>query len=150
MIETADGIASVVEQLNQRVQELEQRVAALEGHAENASPAQALGATSLEHEDKPVLAPKFAAVPPLQRSKPPATWRGFPTAEAPAGALTAVGKAVLGIAGAYLLRAIAESGTVPKSPVLVVAILAKLPRAGDIGSINEPCLQSQPISPSGC
>ncbi len=123
MIETADGIASVVEQLNHRVQELEQRVAALEDHAENASPAQALGATSLGQEDKPVLVPKFAAVPPLQRSKPPATWRGFPTAEAPAGALTAVGKAVLGIAGAYLLRAIAESGTVPKSPVLVVAIV---------------------------
>src|ERR1035441_9525785 len=36
--------------------------------------------------------------------------RAFPTAEAPAGAVTVVGKAVLGIAGAYLLRAIAESG----------------------------------------
>jgi len=30
MIETADGIASVVEQLNQRLRELEQRIFALE------------------------------------------------------------------------------------------------------------------------
>jgi hypothetical protein len=34
-----------------------------------------------------------------------------------------IGKAVLGIAGAYLLRAIAESGTVAQIPVLVVAVL---------------------------
>jgi len=34
-----------------------------------------------------------------------------------------VGKAVLGIAGAYLLRAIAESNSAPKLPVLFVAIL---------------------------
>jgi hypothetical protein len=34
-----------------------------------------------------------------------------------------VGKAVLGIAGAYLLRALAESPNVPKLPVLLVAIL---------------------------
>ena len=33
------------------------------------------------------------------------------------------GKAVLGIAGAYLLRAIAESGSIPKLPVLVLAIV---------------------------
>ena len=33
------------------------------------------------------------------------------------------GKAVLGIAGAYLLRAVAESGTVPQLPVLMVAIV---------------------------
>ena len=33
------------------------------------------------------------------------------------------GKAVLGIAGAYLLRAVAESGTVAKLPLLIVAIV---------------------------
>jgi hypothetical protein len=37
--------------------------------------------------------------------------------------VTVLGKAVLGIAGAYLLRAIAESGTVPRLPVLLVAIV---------------------------
>ena len=35
----------------------------------------------------------------------------------------AIGKAVLGIAGAYLLRAIAESGAVPRLPILVAAIV---------------------------
>jgi hypothetical protein len=34
-----------------------------------------------------------------------------------------LGKAVLGIAGAYLLRAIAESGVTPKLPILIVAIV---------------------------
>ena len=34
-----------------------------------------------------------------------------------------LGKAVMGIAGAYLLRAIAESGTIPKLPILIVAII---------------------------
>ena len=41
----------------------------------------------------------------------------------PTGAVPILGKAVLGIAGAYLLRAIAESGTIPKLPVLIVAIV---------------------------
>jgi len=41
----------------------------------------------------------------------------------PGGAVPILGKAVLGIAGAYLLRAIAESGSIPKLPVLMVAIV---------------------------
>src|ERR1017187_2149573 len=123
MIETADGIASVVEQLNQRLRELEQRIFALESRADDASPAHPVAAASQAQAKRPAAAPNVAAVPPLQRPKPPATWRGFPTAEAPAGAVTVVGKAVLGIAGAYLLRAIAESGAVPKLPVLMVAIV---------------------------
>jgi len=41
----------------------------------------------------------------------------------PGGAVPVLGKAVLGIAGAYLLRAIAELGTIPKLPVLLVAIV---------------------------
>jgi len=41
----------------------------------------------------------------------------------PAGIVPVVGKAVLGIAGAYLLRAVAESGTVPQLPVLLVAVV---------------------------
>ncbi len=47
----------------------------------------------------------------------------IPPAEVPGGTVPVLGKAVLGIAGAYLLRAIAESGTVPKLPVLMVAIV---------------------------
>lgn len=41
----------------------------------------------------------------------------------PSGAVAIVGRAVLGIAGAYLLRAVAESSIVPSSPVLFAAVL---------------------------
>lgn len=58
----------------------------------------------------------------IARPQPPAVWRGFPPAEIPGGAIPVLGKAVLGIAGAYLLRALAESGAIPKLPVLIVAI----------------------------
>jgi hypothetical protein len=40
-----------------------------------------------------------------------------------AGALPVFGRALLGIAGAYLLRAAAESGTIPQLPVLIAAIV---------------------------
>ena len=39
----------------------------------------------------------------------------------PSGALAAIGKGLLGIAGAYLLRALSESGTVPQLMVVVIA-----------------------------
>ncbi|MGC1451431.1 MAG: hypothetical protein WA830_15485 [Candidatus Sulfotelmatobacter sp.] len=100
-----DSVVSAVERLTEQVRELERRVAALEGHPEKLIPASE--------------SPDFA----LQRPRPPATWRGFPPAEVPGGAVPVLGKAVLGIAGAYLLRAIAESGAIPKLPVLIVAIV---------------------------
>jgi hypothetical protein len=105
MAQALYGVASDVEQLSERVRELERRVSALEGQPEKSTPASA----------QPNLA--------LQRPRPPATWRGFPPAEVPGGAVPVLGKAVLGIAGAYLLRAIAESGAVPKLPILIVAIV---------------------------
>ena len=40
----------------------------------------------------------------------------------PAGALTAIGKGLLGIAGAYILRALSESGTLPQLIVVIIAI----------------------------
>jgi len=46
-----------------------------------------------------------------------------PELESSARAFPTVGKAVLGFAGAFLLRALAESGSVPKLPVLIIAIL---------------------------
>jgi hypothetical protein len=106
MAQAVDGVASDVERLNARVLELERRVAALEGEPGTSRPA----------------APEVSDVVPEQ-SRPPATWRGFPPAEIPGGAIPVLGKAVLGIAGAYLLRAIAESGTIPKLPILIVAIV---------------------------
>ncbi len=97
--------ASDLERLNQRVHELERRVSALEGQANATIPA-------------PAEPPDYA----LQRPRPPATWYGFPPAAVPGG-VPVLGKAVLGIAGAYLLRAIAESGTIPKFPILIVALV---------------------------
>ena len=109
MAQALDGSASDVEQLTERLRDLERRVAVL------------------EHEpEKPTLAqPELAATAPtaLERPRPPATWRGFPAPEMPTGAVSVLGKAVLGIAGAYLLRAIAESGAIPKLPVFFVAAL---------------------------
>jgi len=107
MPQAVDTIASALEQLSEQLQSLERRVAALEGRAEYPSSAELASAQETT----------------LQRPRAPETWRGFPPVETPSGAVTIVGKAVLGIAGAYLLRAIAESGSVPKLPVLLVAIV---------------------------
>lgn len=67
--------------------------------------------------------PAATPLPSVWEGKtPPPTWKGFPRPETPAALFTVVGKAVLGMAGAYLLRALAESGTVPKAAVVTVAI----------------------------
>jgi hypothetical protein len=109
MAHVVDGVASDLEQLSQRVRELESRVSTLESQQE----------VRQEHStNAPSESPDFA----LQRPRPPATWRGFPPAQIPGGAVPILGKAVLGIAGAYLLRAIAESSSLPKLPILLVAI----------------------------
>jgi len=105
MAEALDGIASTVDQLNERVRELERRVSALEAPSASA-----------------VATPPESTSFALPRSRAPETWRGFPPASLPNGVLPVFGKAVLAIAGAYLLRAVAESGTIPRFPVLMLAI----------------------------
>jgi len=102
------GISSDVELLTERIRDLECRVAALEHPSEKTA--------------QPTLVGAALPIAALERPRPPATWRGFPPAEMPGGAVPVLGKAVLGIAGAYLLRAIAESGSISKFPVLMVAI----------------------------
>jgi len=106
MPQAVDNIALALEQLSEHVRTLESRIAALEGRSETSSGVQG---------DNSSIA--------LQRPSAPATWRGFPPLETPSGAVSILGKAVLGIAGAYLLRALAESSTIPKLPVLMLAIL---------------------------
>jgi len=105
MSQAVDNIALVLEELSEHVRSLERRVAALEAQQEHPLPS--------ETQD-----PSIA----LERPRPPATWLGFPPVETPSGVVPILGKAVLGIAGAYLLRAIAESSSVPKLPALFVAI----------------------------
>ena len=123
MIETVDGIASVVERLNERVRELERRVAELEGMATQARGAEMASAIPQEQAKQPTAATPVAGIRPVQQGQPPEPWKGAAAAETPAGVITVLGKAVLGIAGAYLLRAIAESGSAPKLAVLLVAIV---------------------------
>jgi hypothetical protein len=105
MAQTFDGIASDVEQLSERLLNLERRVSALESYQQKPSPA--------------VPEPTGTA---LQGSGSPATSEKLPLVGMPTGAVPILGKAVLAFAGAYLLRAIAESGAIPKLPMLMVAI----------------------------
>jgi len=103
MAQAFEGIASDVEQLSQRIQELERRVSTLESQPDIETPA----------------APASGNVP----HPAPEPGRGFPAPNLSAGVLPVFGQAVLGIAGAYLLRAVAESGAVPQLPVQMVAIV---------------------------
>jgi hypothetical protein len=99
MPQVLDGISSV-EQLSERVRELERRVAALEGQAHT-----------------PVY--RVAQGP----AEPAAVgWARF-SGLSSGGAFPVIGRSVLGFAGAFLLRAIAESTSFPKLPVLILAIL---------------------------
>jgi len=106
MPQAVDNIAFVLEQLSEQVRNLERRVAALEGQPQ-----------------KPDSTEPQTSSLKLERPRPPATWRGFPPVETPSGFVPIFGKAVLGIAGAYLLRALAESSSIPKFSVLFVAVL---------------------------
>jgi hypothetical protein len=105
MPQAVENVAFAIEQLAEQVRDLERRVAAIEGHETSFTTDLGAGSTA------------------LQRPRPPATWRGFPPLEISSGAVPTLGKAVLGIAGAYLLRALAKSTSVPQLPVLVLAIL---------------------------
>src|ERR1700757_2425188 len=105
MAQALYGVASDVEQLSERVRELERRVSALEDQPKK----------TITARSEPDFGP--------QRPHPPTVWRGFLPEQVPGGAVPVLGKAVLGIAGAYLLRAIAESGAIPTLPILILAIV---------------------------
>ena len=105
------------ETLNQfagRLEALERRVDALEHPGAVASEAVALEAS-----------PSQAAATSQTLSE--SVVHGEHTAEAAAGGVFSVlGRAMLGIAGAYLLRALAESSSLPKTAVAAVAIVYAL------------------------
>jgi hypothetical protein len=89
-----------LEKLTARVEDLERRTAALEHPSETVGPAPA---------------------DPASPVAPQPTAEAFPFAQ-DGGAFPVLGKAMLGIAGAYLLRAVAESGSFPKLAVVVLAL----------------------------
>ncbi|MGO9259578.1 MAG: hypothetical protein ACLQU1_25185 [Bryobacteraceae bacterium] len=91
------------EALEREVHELRQRVAFLEQH---------MGLSALSALSSEGAAPADAAVsaPANPAESVPQSASNHPLADVP-GALPIVGRALLGLAGAYLLRAITESGT---------------------------------------
>jgi hypothetical protein len=106
MKEAVDETASILKQLEESVRKLEIRISALEGQSQPQSP----GKLTIAHQ-------------PIEREQPRSPAIEFPCPDTPAAAVSVFGKAVLVIAGAYLLRAVAESGSVPQLPVIIVAIL---------------------------
>ena len=98
MAQSAPGLPSELERLNRRVDELERRLSALETHS---SPA-------------PALATPVQSQVPLPTAIEPLTSR--------ITAVPAIGKAVLGLAGAFLLRAIAESNSFPRLAIVLIGI----------------------------
>jgi hypothetical protein len=97
MAQQTENVGQGLERIYARLQALERRVAALENRGE--LPANA------------PLEPFLAAIPKKKRK-----WTGS-TSVGPV-----LGKAVLAIAGAYLLRAVAESGAAPRWMMLVAGI----------------------------
>lgn len=98
----ASGIGSDLEVLRAQVQDLERRVAALEKEKQNAGELSAPSATTARPETLQI------------------------DLSAPASAISVVailGRAVLGMAGAYLLRAAAESEVIPKLAVVLAALV---------------------------
>lgn len=102
MPQVVESVSSI-EQLSERVRELEERVATLEGRSRTSPQDTA------------------SSLPVLDRERPKNVIR--PSGAFPGGMFPIIGRAVLGFAGAFLLRAITESTSFPKLPVLVVAIL---------------------------
>src|SRR5690348_6505219 len=103
MPRVSEDVASQLEQLEERIATLEARISALENNQPKPVPARVIQA--------PPVVP-IAAVP-----------RGFLGVDLSAGAVPVLGKAVLGIAGAYLLRAVAESGAIAQFPMLLAAMV---------------------------
>jgi len=93
-----DNLPDALARLTERLEYLERRVSALEGRSQSAvpSPTPTTAQYQSTAEDEPWL-------------------QG-------GGVLPVIGKAMLGIAGAYLLRAVAESGSFPKLAVVALAL----------------------------
>jgi hypothetical protein len=90
--------------LTARIENLEQRICTLEHPSATASSVPSAAAISASRSTSPQTSAK--AIPFVKDS----------------GVFAVLGKAMLGIAGAYVLRAVAESGSFPKLAVVVLAL----------------------------
>jgi hypothetical protein len=95
-----DDLLEALARLSERLEHLESRVSALERSpkAANSRPSPAAAPASATPAAEPIALPQDGGVFPV------------------------VGKAMLGIAGAYLLRAVAESGSLPQWVVVALAL----------------------------
>ena len=93
-----DDLLDALARLTDRLENLERRVSALERPSETLAPVQ------------------------VPAAHPAAASAGSDDLPEASGVFAVVGKAMLGIAGAYLLRAVAESGSFPKAAVVVLAL----------------------------
>lgn len=108
MPQTVDSNTSDLEQIAARLHDLECRVAVLEAHRTTSGPEpsqQGPSSSSSQLLVRNAYGPQFSVV------------------KVSAAAMPVLGKGVLGIAGAYLLRALAEAGPIPPLPVLIMAIV---------------------------
>src|ERR1035441_9336298 len=103
-MEDLDALA----RLTARIEDLEQRISTLEH-----SPAKSASVSAA------------AALSANRSTSPQTTGKVIPIAQ-DGGAFAVLGKAMLGIAGGYVLRAVAETGSFPK---LAVVVLAQIGRA---------------------
>ena len=99
-----DDLPDALERLTARLETLERRVESLE---------------ALEHPSAVLSAP--AAQEPGAAPAAEAGGEGLSLAQA-GGVFSVLGKAMLGIAGAYMLRAVAESSSLPRLAVAAIAI----------------------------
>jgi hypothetical protein len=125
MPQVVDSLTSVVEQLSERLRELESRVALVEAHTIAGANAAVLSTRKVSPSE---ASPDSQGSRSAERTVPriarpdPGSYR-FADLERSATVFSTIGKAALGFAGAFLLRAVAESGSIPKLPILIVAIL---------------------------
>ncbi len=77
--------------------------------------------STLEHSSQAASVPGAAGAPEAVPVQPAPAGEGLFSALA-GGAFSVLGKAMLGIAGAYVLRAVAESSSLPKLAIAAVAI----------------------------
>jgi hypothetical protein len=96
-----DEFAPVLKQLMVRMNELERRLSVL------------------EHRPQPSGTPPAPQAVPTLVASHPLKQLSHRRSD---GAIAAVGKVFLGIAGAYVLRAVAESGAVPRTAIVIVAL----------------------------
>ncbi len=95
-----DDLPDALERLTTRLEMLEQRISVLEHASEASGPLPALESGPPQHSQARTTLPS-----------------------APAGGMFSVlGKAMLGMAGAYLLRAVAESSSLPKLAIAAIAM----------------------------